>query len=254
MFDLDHLKKSKSRSISGQEGSEFLQFVHEDLLSRLASIDKAHKQGVLVVLSHDSCNWFQEFHQNLITKLSGRPVVRKLLPDELSDIQERSMDFICFPFGLHWISNVQEFLRKVFLLLKSDGIFIGSFAGGGSLQVLRKTLFLAEEAAECGHSPHISPFIRFEHVITLLSGAGFAENIVDFESIALEHDCPTSLMRALKNVGESNALVNRTPYSINRKMYEILTSWKDRDFCDQVILITLVASPKKNSIKLGSMV
>ena len=79
-------------------------------------------------------------------------------------IKKKSIDLILFPFGLHWIENISHFLTEVKLILKENGIFICNFPGSGTLNLLRKTLFLAEENVNSVHFPHISPFIRFEDI------------------------------------------------------------------------------------------
>ena len=157
---------------------------------------------------------------------------------------------ILFPFGLHWIENISHFLTEVKLILKENGIFICNFPGSGTLNSLRKTLFLAEEYVNSVHFPHISPFIRFEDMTSLLQQAGFAENIIDSETIDLEYDSPISLMKDLKNFGESNIISNRTNYSITKSIYRSLENYSDNSFLDRVNLISLISSPTKNSIKL----
>ena len=56
-------------------------------------------------------------------------------------------------------------------------------------------------------------------------------------------------MRALKSVGESNAINNRMDYSITKPMYHYIKNY-NHNFLDQINLISLLASPAKGSIKL----
>lgn len=174
----------------------------------------------------------------------------KLLVDE-EDLKfpECSFDLIVYSLGLHWVNDVQRFLFNIKRFLKSDGIFIGNFVGGNSLKNLRKLLIELEIASHFKHSPHISPFIHFDHVPTLLSQAGFSEVIVDCENIELGFDNPLILMREIKNIGESNSLVHRHNYAISKKMFHLLLDYED-NFEDNITLISFIASPVKNSIKL----
>ncbi|MGX6959829.1 MAG: methyltransferase domain-containing protein [Rickettsia endosymbiont of Pentastiridius leporinus] len=171
------------------------------------------------------------------------------IDDEHLEFPNNSFDLIVYSLGLHWINDVQRFLFNIRNFLKPNGVFIGNFVGGSSLRNLRKSLIEAEIASSFKHSSHISPFINFDHVPTLLSQAGFNEVIIDYENIKLEFDSPLMLMREIKNMGESNSLVIRESYAISKKMYSLLQSNKN-GFEDHITLISFIASPSKNSIRL----
>lgn len=240
MFDLNLLYKNKTRSIDNIRNSDFYQFVHSDLIQRLEFIDKIYQEVVVIYFGDASCfSMNKEFcHSNYIN------------PEQLSSLPQKSADLILFPFGFHWIEDVQKFLLQIKAILKKDGIFICNFAGANSLNLLRRTLFSSEEATHNRHFPHISPFIKFDDMVMLIQQAGFTENIIDCETIELEHNNPIMLMKALKNFGESNAIFNRTNYSITKSMYQFLKNQQDDSFSDQINLISLIASQVKNSIKL----
>ncbi|HJD60281.1 MAG TPA: methyltransferase domain-containing protein [Rickettsia endosymbiont of Omalisus fontisbellaquei] len=172
-----------------------------------------------------------------------------LIDDEDLEFPPNSFDLIVYSLGLHWINDVQRFLSNIRTFLKPDGIFIGNFVGGNSLKNLRKSLIDTEIASNFKHSPHISPFIHFDHVPILLSQAGFAEVIVDYENISLKFDNPLALMREIKNIGESNSLNASHNYAISKKMLSLLQNYTN-SFEDNITLISFIATPVKNSIRL----
>jgi len=172
-----------------------------------------------------------------------------LIDEEQLEFPENSFDLIVYSLGLHSINDVQRFLLNIRKCLKPNGIFIGNFVGGDSLKNLRKSLIELEIASNFKHSPHISPFIHFDHVPMLLSQAGFNEVIVDYENIELKFDNPLMLMREIKNIGESNSLARRHNYAISKKMFYLLQNYK-KGFEDSITLISFIASPVKNSIRL----
>jgi len=239
MFDTKLINKNKAKSVDNIRNSDFYQFIYSDLKERLEPIDKNYQEVLLV--------GFSDYH---ILDLDNFQHLNSVNPYQLDLIEKKSIDLILFPFGLHWIGNVQKFLAEIKLILKEDGVFICNFPGMGTLNFLRKALFLAEESVNGAHFPHILPFIRFDDMTPLLQQAGFAENIIDCETINLEYDSPIFLMKDLKNFGESNAISNRTNYSITKSMYKSLENYNNSSFSDQVNLITLMSSPTKNSIKL----
>ncbi|QQV75218.1 hypothetical protein H6P87_00767 [Rickettsia tillamookensis] len=171
------------------------------------------------------------------------------IDDEDLEFPNDSFDLIIYSLGLHWINDVQSFLSNIRKFLKPEGIFIGNFVGGNSLKNLRKSLIDAEIASGFKHSPHISPFIHFDHVPMLLSQAGFAEVIVDYENIELKFDNPLALMREVKNIGESNSLNASHNYAISKRMFSLLQNYTN-GFEDNITLISFIASPNKNNIRL----
>jgi NADH dehydrogenase [ubiquinone] 1 alpha subcomplex assembly factor 5 len=260
MFDHLLIHKNKLRSAQKIKNSDFFQFIHNDLMDRLEMVDKTFEDVLCV-------GWADE--KVITSPQSGRS---DLLPPEIatSATQTRNdgvrsatslritllhtsstpLDLIYFPFGLHWVNDVQKFLAQIKSLLKKDGVFICNFPAAGSLANLRKSLFLAEEGAGTPHFPHISPFIKFEDSTALLQQAGFAENIIDQETITLEYDSPLNLMKALKNIGESNAIASRSHYSIPKSVYKFLQNYNENIFEDEVKLVTLIASPTKGTIRM----
>ena len=162
---------------------------------------------------------------------------------------EQGFDLIIFSFGMHWINDVPNFLIKIKDLLKPEGIFIANLAGGNSLKNLRSQIVEVEAKLNQIHSPHISPFIHFDHITPLFQQAGFKEIIVDYENIDLEYQNPYALMKMIKNIGESNSMAKSANYSISQKMLASLKN-APSPFYDKISLISFLASKNKKSIKL----
>ncbi|WP_269208633.1 MULTISPECIES: methyltransferase domain-containing protein [spotted fever group] len=230
-----------------------------DIISRLGMIDKDFSD-ILEISA--KCGYLTSLLKNAyrsadITVTDMSPLLldsfehnhKLLIDDEDLALPKDSFDLIIYSLGLHWINDVQRFLSNIRIFLKSDGIFIGNFVGGNSLKNLRKSLIDAEIASDFKHSPHIAPFIHFAHVPILFSQARFAEVIVDYENIELKFDNPLALMREIKNIGEANSLNASHNYAISKKMFSLLQNYKN-GFEDNIHLISFIASPNKNSIRL----
>ncbi|XVN43619.1 MAG: methyltransferase domain-containing protein [Candidatus Rickettsia vulgarisii] len=171
------------------------------------------------------------------------------IDEEDLSFNEMQYDLISFSLGLHWINDIQKFLRQIKSMLKPDGVFIGNFVGGNSLKELRRKFIEAEISENYPHSSHIILMINFDHVTPLLSGAGFKEIIVDYDNIHLTYKSPFNFIKELKNIGESSILSRKSHYTISKR---ILSALKDdtSNFTEQISVISFVASPNKNSIKL----
>jgi len=230
-----------------------------DIIERLDLIDK-NFANILHLECHDG------LLTDLLTKHYRKSIIVSTNPYQLNYNEEAffdkhpslfaNFDLIIFTLGLHWIDEVQSFLAQIKLMLKPDGIFIGNFLGGNSLKALRRKFIEAEIATNRPHFQHISPFIHFDHVAPLLSQAGFAEIIVDYEIIQLNYKSPLDCIRELKNIGKpmgrllacQNAKYN-THYTISKQMLAILND-DTNIFTEEINIISFISSPNKNSIKL----
>lgn len=96
--------------------------------------------------------------------------------------------------------------------LKPDGIFIGAICGGDTLFELRTSLQLAEQEREGGISPRISPMADSRDMVSLLGRAGFNIPTVDTDEIEVVYPGMYELMADLRDMGESNAVINRRPF------------------------------------------
>lgn len=248
MFDLKRLAINKIKSQQSIKNSEFFQFIHNDLVDRIRPIDKIFKEILIIQPSIENLltTLLKEKHPNCNITITNN--IPQTDPSEV-----KQFDLIIFPMGLHWVPDVQNFLATAHQYLQKNGILICNFPGGGSLQKLRYKLIELETANSNSHTPHISPFIQFEQVTTLLQQAGFAENIIDMEKLEIAHSSALNFMKTLKNTGESNALQNGISYSINKQMHRELSREQiNHPFVDHINLITFISSPSKNSIKLKS--
>ncbi len=244
MFNTRTIERNREKSRKNLHKSPFHKFICEDLLDRLEPIDCRFNNILLI---------------NPILEDVFAKTLNKKYPDHKLTIIEstqqiefvkQKFDLVFFSFGLHWVSNVQSFLKHICEILEPNGIFICNFPGGGTLSNLRRKLVELESQTSGLHVPHISPFIQFEHMTPLLGQAGFTENIIDMESLELEYKDPLSLMKAVKAAGESNSLKDGISYSITKKMYRELKITHDKPFTDYITLISFISSKTKRSIKL----
>jgi hypothetical protein len=99
-----------------------------------------------------------------------------------------------FLFSLHWVNDLPSTFRRIYEILKPDGVFIGAMFGCETLYELRCALQLAELEREgvglcrirkCtlfsltdwfreqGIGSHVSPFAQIRDIGGLLTLAGF---------------------------------------------------------------------------------
>lgn len=159
------------------------------------------------------------------TDLSSSPIISTYvedahvyLPDEdKSESQSfplapHSVDVVLSAGGLHWVNDLPALLRQIRHTLLPDGVFIGAMLGGETLHELRISMQLAEDELKQRVAPRVSPMIHLRDVASLLSAAGFKLPTADYERIVMSFPSMNELLKHLRGMGETNALIKRPPH------------------------------------------
>ncbi|EST06843.1 Pentatricopeptide repeat [Kalmanozyma brasiliensis GHG001] len=139
----------------------------------------------------------------------GFEVERRVLDEEVLPFEEGTLDCVVVSGGLHWTNDLPGVLIQIRRALKPDGVFIAALCGGDTLFELRTSLQLAEQEREGGISPRISPMADTRDMASLLSRAGFTIPTVDVDEVSVGYPSMYELMHDLRDMGESNAVINR---------------------------------------------
>lgn len=139
----------------------------------------------------------------------GFEIERRVIDEEILPFEEGSLDCVVVSGGLHWTNDLPGVLIQIRRALKPDGVLIAALCGGDTLFELRTSLQLAESEREGGISPRISPMADTRDMASLLSRAGFTMPTVDVDEVAVGYPSMYELMHDLRDMGESNAVINR---------------------------------------------
>jgi NADH dehydrogenase [ubiquinone] 1 alpha subcomplex assembly factor 5 len=140
--------------------------------------------------------------------------------DEVLPFPSNAFDLTLSCFQAHWVNDLPKYLKSICQSLKPQGLFIGAFLGGNTLQELRESLLQAELSLKGGASPRISPMIQTKDAPLLLSQAGFINPVVDTEVIQVSYSSLVSLMKDLRGMGEANKLEDRLKTCTSRQLFE----------------------------------
>ncbi len=135
---------------------------------------------------------------------------------EFLPFAEGSFDLVLSNLLLHWADDLPGALIQLRRALAPDGLLLCSLLGGRTLFELREVLLEAEVLAEGGASPHLSPFAELADAAGLLLRAGFAMPVADSERITVSYRDLLSLLRDLRGMGETNALLARRKTPLKR--------------------------------------
>ncbi len=126
---------------------------------------------------------------------------------ELIPFAEASFDLVASNLVLHWVGDLPGALVQLRRVLRPDGLLLAALFGGQTLVELRTALFEAELAEENGVSPRVSPMVELGDAAGLLQRAGFAMPVADSETITVTYPDLPALLRDLRGMGETNALI-----------------------------------------------
>ncbi|MER8468730.1 class I SAM-dependent methyltransferase [Mesorhizobium sp. M1328] len=140
--------------------------------------------------------------------LGGQPGV--VAPLETVPFEPESLDLAVSLLSLQAMNDIPGMLVQIRRALKPDGLFLGAFAGTGTLSELRESLLAAETELYGGASPRVIPFTDVRDAGALLQRAGLALPVADVETITVRYDSLFGLVADLRAMGETSALVDRT--------------------------------------------
>ncbi|MHB8530187.1 MAG: methyltransferase domain-containing protein [Caulobacteraceae bacterium] len=154
---------------------------------------------------------------DLSPAMIGARTARAMAADEESlPIAEASVDLVVSALALHWTNDLVGALVQIRRALRPDGLFLGALFGGATLAELRSVLLEAEAALAGGAGPRVSPFLDPYDAPGLLQRAGFADPVVDTDTVVARYDHLLALAADLRAMGETNVLVDRAPAPLSR--------------------------------------
>lgn len=139
--------------------------------------------------------------------------------DEILTLRPGAHDLVIHGMGLHWANDPVGQLIQSRRALQPDGLFLGLFLGGRTLQELREVLSRAEVEVTGGLSPRFAPMIDIRDAGSLLQRAGFALPVADLVSLEVQYRDIWHLMRDLRAMGETNILTDRLRHPTQRAVF-----------------------------------
>jgi SAM-dependent methyltransferase len=135
---------------------------------------------------------------------------------ERQALRLESCDLIVSLLALHGVNDLPGALIQIRQALKPDGLFLGCLLGGDTLTELRQSLTAGEAEILAGASPRVAPFADVRDLGALLQRAGFALPVVDIDRTIARYDDMIALMRDLRAMGATNALLARSRRFLRR--------------------------------------
>ncbi|NQV80378.1 MAG: methyltransferase domain-containing protein [Alphaproteobacteria bacterium] len=138
---------------------------------------------------------------------------------ELLPFADACADLAVSVMALHWVNDLPGVLAQIRRTLRPDGLFLAAFLGGDTLVELRECLAAAEIEVSGGISPRVIPLVDIRDAGGLLQRAGFSLPVADRDRIDTTYTSVIALMRDLRAMGETNALVQRRRHFSSRTLF-----------------------------------
>ncbi|HEY0311660.1 MAG TPA: methyltransferase domain-containing protein [Allosphingosinicella sp.] len=131
---------------------------------------------------------------------------------------DSAFDLVVSVAALDSVNDLPGALILARRALAPDGLFLGAFAGAGTLPRLREAMAAADEA-EGGAAPRIHPQIDVRAAGDLLQRAGFALPVADSETVEVRYSGLRTLVGDLRAMGATNILATRSRKPLGRRAY-----------------------------------
>lgn len=142
-----------------------------------------------------------------------------IAPFETVPFEPESLDLAVSLLSLQAMNDIPGMLIQIRRALRPDGLFLGAFAGSGTLFELRESLLAAETELYGGASPRVVPFTDVRDAGALLQRAGLALPVADVETVTVRYPNLFGLMADLRAMGETSALTDRSRRPGSRKLF-----------------------------------
>jgi SAM-dependent methyltransferase len=142
-----------------------------------------------------------------------------IAPLETVPFEPQSLDLAVSLLSLQAMNDIPGMLIQIRRALRPDGLFLGAFAGAGTLFELRESLLAAETELYGGASPRVIPFTDVRDAGALLQRVGLALPVADVETVTVRYASLFNLMADLRAMGETNALTDRSRRPGSRKLF-----------------------------------
>jgi SAM-dependent methyltransferase len=227
IFDRRLLRQRRGRAARDLHAHDFLlREIAERLADRLSDIARSFPlaldlgaRGGILASSLKGRGGIETLVQSDVSMHATGKGPAVIADEEALPFKTECFDAVLSNLALHWVNDLPGALAQIHSSLKPDGLFLASLFGTGTLAELRTALMEAELAETGGASPRVSPFADLRDAAGLLQRAGFALPVADLDTVTVTYGDFFALLRDLRGMGETNALIDRLKQPTRRTVF-----------------------------------
>jgi malonyl-CoA O-methyltransferase len=151
----------------------------------------------------------------LLTRMLGRSPSQQYLCGDIESLPlaDESVELALSNLAMQWC-DPQRVAQEVSRVLMPNGLFMFTTFGPDTLKELRAAFRRLDD------KPHVNQFVDMHDIGDMLVGAGFANPVMDQETITLTYTDLRPLLRELKGIGAHNVLPGREPGLMGRQRWQ----------------------------------
>lgn len=201
----------------GGDSDYLLRHAADELLERLASVKREFRRALLLGAGERTlAPRLRALGLDVVAADAGRGLGDVQCDEDRLPFADGAFDLIISLGALDSVNDLPGALTLVRRALRPDGLFLGAFAGAGSLSALRRALQAAEQAEALPASPRIHPQIDLRAAGDLLARCGFALPVVDGETVTVRFSSLPRLVADVRAMGATNVLHARSRRPLGR--------------------------------------
>lgn len=160
---------------------------------------------------------------SVLKRLFGRPGgCRFLCADaEALPLADECLDLALSNLAMQW-TDPERVAAEVLRTLKPGGLFMFTTFGPDTLRELRAAFKAVDDR------PHVNSFVDMHDIGDILVHAGFADPVMDQESVTLTYTDLKPLLRELKGIGAHNVLPGRATGLMGRQRWQRMEAAYER--------------------------
>ena len=218
IFDRDLQRRRRLRAMRSDPVDFLLRHVAQELVERLLVVKRSFAVVADIGTPGDALRAMMRSQgiassvmavDPLALQLSRHEPLRIAADEEALPFDEASLGLVVSALALQAVNDLPGTLTQIRRALRPDGLFLAAMLGGETLTELRQSFAEAEAEVDGGVSPRVAPFADLRDLGALLQRAGFALPVVDTDRVTVRYATAFDLMRDLRGMGATNALVER---------------------------------------------
>ena len=178
------------------------------------ALDLGSRADSFVLLAPCADHWVRTF------PVAGETGASVVADEEALPFAPGRFDLVVSVLALHAVNDLPGTLVQIRRALAPDGLFLAALFGGSTLAELRRAFAAGESEKMGGASPRVAPLTDVRDAGALLQRAGFAMPVADAERVNVRYRSLDSLVKDLRDLGETNALMQRRKSALSRRVLE----------------------------------
>lgn len=217
-FDRNLRRLRRDRAARDFEGADYLhRLAVDELVERLEAVTRTFRRAlVLGSAGHYAARLLAERGLEVVEADAGPIFATDVQCDEdRLPFADGAFDLVLSVGVLDGVNDLPGALVLIRRALRAEGLFLGAFAGAGSLPRLRSAM-LAADSVRGEASAHIHPQIDVRAAGDLLGRAGFALPVADSESVPVRFPHLLRLVHDLRTMAGTSILATRARRPIGK--------------------------------------